>query len=73
MQIDIKYWLWIRLGYEDWNKYTDNTKQATFVISFVADEDLCGRNVLLLTSFLLHELLRYLRENVQVLLCHYSH
>ena len=31
--------------------------------SFVADEDLHGRNVLLLTSLPLHELLRYPREN----------
>ena len=30
--------------------------------SFVADEDLRGRNVLLLTSFLLRELLKYPRE-----------
>ena len=31
--------------------------------SFVADEELRGQNILLLTSFLLHELLRYLRES----------
>ena len=33
--------------------------------SFVADEDLHGRNVLLLTSFPLRELLRCPRENLQ--------
>ena len=32
--------------------------------SFVADEDLCGWNILLLTFFLLHELLRYRREKL---------
>ena len=31
---------------------------------FLFDEDLRGRNVLLLTSFLLRELLRYLRETI---------
>ena len=31
---------------------------------FVTDEDLCGRNIQLLTSFLLLELLGYPRETV---------
>ena len=34
--------------------------------SFVADEDLCGRNVLLLTFYSLRELLRYPRECICV-------
>ena len=34
----------------------------------IADEDFCGQNVLLLTSFLLHELLKYPRERE----CHFS-
>ena len=37
--------------------------------SFVADEDLHGQNILLLTSILLRELLRYPRESMGDLLC----
>ena len=41
-----------------------NPTLAEMADSFVANKDLRGRNVLLLTSFLLLELLRYLRESL---------
>ena len=40
-----------------------NPTLAEMADSFVEDKDLRSRNVLLLTSFLLLELLRYLRES----------
>ena len=39
------------------------TSKSYHQTEFFADEDLHGRNALLLTFFLLRELLRYLRES----------
>ena len=56
--------LYCEMWFISYSVYCSNIPSCSmpWVLSFVADEDLCGQNVLLSTSFLLCELLRYLRE-----------